>query len=97
MTRILLLQLKLIVIFVSRSKDSHLPNYPTKMILHQQHNHNTNCADSVKYKDVPDDVRSKFIELFQQGFHPYKALDVFKENLLSQNDQDYYLLAQNPS
>lgn len=84
-------------LFYIRSKDVHLLKYATKIVLKNDHNHSTNCADSVKYKDVPDNVRDEFIKLFQQGFHPYKALDVFKENLLLKNDKDYYLLSQNRS
>ncbi|XP_065218759.1 uncharacterized protein LOC135844466 [Planococcus citri] len=75
-----------------RSKDHHLPKFPTIIKFLSTHNHAFQCADHLKYKDVSDEICAKFIALFENGHSPMSALDTHKEDLFAEyGDEEYFI------
>jgi len=55
-----------------------------------EHNHNTACASSVKYRTVSEKVKEKFLCLFSKGLTPAKALRRHSKDLEDEFQDDFY-------
>ncbi|XP_072043310.1 uncharacterized protein [Amphiura filiformis] len=78
---------------LSRSKDTHLPKYPTEIKLDFRHNHPIFCADALKYRDVSDDAKSSLTSLFKRKYGPTQAVEMMKYKLQMKFGEDYHIKA----
>ncbi|KAJ8032144.1 hypothetical protein HOLleu_25583 [Holothuria leucospilota] len=75
-----------------RSKDVHIrEGFPTIINLIWDHNHEVECADAFRKRDVNDTTKEKLLELFRAGHSPSSALDTLKYDLQSDNTNEEYL------
>lgn len=54
------------------------------------HNHPTNCAASTKFRPVSEEVRSKFLSLFHDGYTPAKAFRLHLQNLKEEYNDEFH-------
>jgi hypothetical protein len=66
-----------------------MPDLPTVIKIKYIHNHPIQAADVLKHRYVAPDVRDKFLELFQNGYSPSRALDIHKYDLQIEHGENY--------
>ena len=79
----------------SRSKKLSLTRqnkdkYPLEVTLEFNHNHSINSADALRYRPVSDDVKIKFIELFNNDYTASSAFAKYKEDLRNTCTEDEF-------
>lgn len=64
-------------------------NYPLEINIKFIHNHVINSAKALSFRHVKNEVRDKYIELFENGHSPASALYTYENSLqlLSNNEQ----------
>ncbi|KAJ8043334.1 hypothetical protein HOLleu_10378 [Holothuria leucospilota] len=73
-------------------RDVHIrEGFPTIINLIWEHNHEVECADAFRKRDVNDTTKEKLLELFRAGHSPSSALDTLKYDLQSDNTNEEYL------
>ncbi|KAJ8278540.1 hypothetical protein GJAV_G00088710 [Gymnothorax javanicus] len=72
----------------TRSTDIHLRSFPTTVTLRYTHNHPIECADVLRHRDVSDEVKEKFLGMFQMGYSPSAALECHKYDLQIESQDD---------
>ncbi|XP_063971450.1 uncharacterized protein LOC135158094, partial [Lytechinus pictus] len=77
----------------SRSSDPHLPDHPMVVKFKSTHNHLLRSADALKHRDVSEDVKEKFLDLFSKGYTPSKALALHKYDLQLQHNDNYVFVS----
>ncbi|KAK3881455.1 hypothetical protein Pcinc_014111 [Petrolisthes cinctipes] len=60
----------------SRSSDIHAGLYPMIVKLAYNHNHPVLCSDTLKHRDVSEEVKNTFLKLYQANHSPSTALHV---------------------
>ena len=55
--------------------------------LKNEHNHDPESADSVKFRPVSEEVREKFLCLFHYGYTPTRALKIHSRDLEEEYDE----------
>ena len=65
--------------------------FPTVINVTWNHNHEVQCADAFRKRDVNDNTKEKLLELFRAGHSPSSALDTLKYDLQSDNTNEEYL------
>ncbi|GBN13460.1 hypothetical protein AVEN_171519-1 [Araneus ventricosus] len=73
----------------SRSKDPHLPDYPTVIQMDFGHNHAILTPEILKHRSVLPDVKEKILTLFKLGHNPATALDMHKYDLLLEHGENF--------
>lgn len=74
----------------SRSKDIHIPEYPTIIIGHFRHNHAAMLSNKkFESRGVAEEVVGQFINLFNSGVTPVVALAQYKAKLKEEYKDDY--------
>ncbi|XP_041461611.1 uncharacterized protein LOC121412915 [Lytechinus variegatus] len=76
-----------------RSSDPHLPDHPMVVKFKSTHNHLLRSADALKHRDVSEDVKEKFLDLFSKGYTPSKALALHKYDLQLQHNDNYIFVS----
>ncbi|XP_076050088.1 uncharacterized protein LOC143030765 [Oratosquilla oratoria] len=72
-----------------RSGDPHMPDHPMVVKLKCTHNHPIRAADALKHRDVSEEVKQKFLDLFSKGYTPSKALELHKYDLQLEHGDNY--------
>lgn len=67
-----------------------MPHFPTCIKLNHVHNHGLDCAAALKHRDVSDDVRALFLELYSEGYNPSGALALYKYNKQIEYKDEYF-------
>lgn len=57
------------------------------------HNHNVNIAEALRYRDVGDNARVRLTKLFEDGHSPTSALDTLRLDLQEEYGDDYLAAA----
>lgn len=73
----------------SRSKDPHLPDYPTVIQINFCHNHDILTPEILKHRSVLPEVKEKILTLFKLGHNPSTALDMHKYDLLVEYGENF--------
>nr|XP_055074577.1 uncharacterized protein LOC129454102 [Misgurnus anguillicaudatus] len=81
----------------SRSKDPHIPTYPTSVRLYNVHNHNIFVAEALRHRDVGAKAIETLTQLFEIGHNPTSALAVLKSDLLAEHGNKYVYASANRS
>nr|XP_054755233.1 uncharacterized protein LOC129261196 [Lytechinus pictus] len=76
-----------------RSSDPHMPDHPMVVKFKSTHNHPLRTADALKHRDVSEDVKEKFLDLFSKGYTPSKALALHKHDLQLQHNDNYIFVS----
>uniref|UniRef100_A0A2S2PBP9 SWIM-type domain-containing protein n=2 Tax=Schizaphis graminum TaxID=13262 RepID=A0A2S2PBP9_SCHGA len=82
--------------FVNLNNDDNLSNGgQTKalILLKHIHNHSILKADVLKHRIPTDEIKQIFLNFFEEGKSPSKALFAFKSNLRNTKGNDYYVYA----
>ncbi|XP_073727890.1 uncharacterized protein [Misgurnus anguillicaudatus] len=79
----------------SRSKDPHIPTYPTSVRLYNVHNHNIFVAEALRHRDVGAKAIETLTQLFEIGHNPTSALAVLKSDLLAEHGNKYVYASAN--
>ena len=58
---------------IKKANETH----PCTITIKWTHNHPTEAAQALSYRDVPEEVRQKILELFAQGYTPSKKTVFF--------------------
>eukprot|EP00057_Strongylocentrotus_purpuratus_P010667 XP_011665141.1 PREDICTED: uncharacterized protein LOC105438693 isoform X2 [Strongylocentrotus purpuratus] len=78
---------------LSRSKDTHLPQYPAELLLNYRHNHQITCADALKFRDVSEETKEVLISLFKRKYGPTQAVEMIKYDLQLRHGANYHMKA----
>ncbi|XP_034049739.1 uncharacterized protein si:dkey-75a21.2 [Thalassophryne amazonica] len=78
---------------IKRSTDGHLPKFPMIVNMKYIHNHPVNCADALRHQDVSDEVKKKFLDLFEAGHSPSSALEIHKFNMQLEHQDDFVFIS----
>lgn len=57
--------------------------------LNFSHNHPIHCADALKHRDVINEVKKIFINLYESLHSPSSALNAYKYDLLEENGEEF--------
>lgn len=60
-----------------------------KVILNFTHNHPLHCATAFKHRDVSDEVKEVFINLYKSLHSPSTALNAFKYDVLEEFGDEF--------
>lgn len=77
-------------------------SHPLEVNINFVHNHIINCAKSLSFRCVKEEVRNKYLELFINGYSPATTLHIYEDNLYLSASDDQKLMelladrAQNP-
>ncbi|KAL5238075.1 hypothetical protein ACI65C_005485 [Semiaphis heraclei] len=63
------------------------------VLLKHIHNHSILKADVLKHRIPTDELKQIFLDFFEEGKSPSKALFTFKTNLRNTKGNDYYVYA----
>ena len=77
----------------NRSKDVHLPQYPTEVILRYTHNHQVFCADALKFRDVSEEAATSLEAFFKRKYSPTAAVEMLKYKLQMKHGDKYPMYA----
>ncbi|XP_014775784.1 uncharacterized protein LOC106873077 [Octopus bimaculoides] len=80
-----------------RSSDPHMPDHPMIVKFKCTHNHPLRAEDALKHRDVSEEVKVKFLELFNRGYTPSKALELHKYDLQLQHSDNYIFISADRS
>lgn len=67
-----------------------MPAYQTVVRLHYAHDHPLDTADVLRKRQLNDDIRCRFLDMFRQGIKPKDALDKHKRELLQNLGAERY-------
>ncbi|XP_011669803.2 uncharacterized protein LOC105440902 [Strongylocentrotus purpuratus] len=73
----------------SRSLDTHMPEWPTQVVIAWNHNHVLDIPASLKYRDVGEDAVKNLQELFEQGHSPQTALTILHSDMQVDDPEGY--------
>ncbi|CAG5115497.1 unnamed protein product, partial [Candidula unifasciata] len=76
--------------FFKNTVDRHMPTYQTVVRLHYAHDHPLDTADVLRKRQLNEDIRYRFLEMFRQGMKPKDALDKHKRELLQNLGPEKY-------
>eukprot|EP00057_Strongylocentrotus_purpuratus_P015305 XP_011669779.1 PREDICTED: uncharacterized protein LOC100891206 isoform X1 [Strongylocentrotus purpuratus] len=80
-----------------RSSDPHMPDHPMVVKFKRTHNHPLKAADALRHRDVSQEVKEKFLDLFSKGYTPSKALELHKYDLRLQHNDNYTFISADRS
>ncbi|XP_071488208.1 uncharacterized protein [Diadema antillarum] len=72
--------------------DTHMPEYPTTVVLSFRHNHNIMCADALRHRDVSRETQEKLISLFKMKYTPSAALEALRTDLRAEHGDNYCMV-----
>ena len=64
--------------------------FPTDVTLSEEHNHRVDTVSALKYRDISEEVKKKFLDYFKT-MSPSAALSAHKKELQEEFGEDYYL------
>lgn len=70
-----------ILTFSFRSKDTYLKKFPCQITIRYTHNHSIEYSMAFNNTKPSSSMTQTFIDLFQKGFSPVSALDIYKKKL----------------
>ncbi|CAL1536766.1 unnamed protein product [Lymnaea stagnalis] len=76
--------------YFKNTVDRHMPTFKTVVRLHYAHDHPLDTADVLKKRQLNEDIKQRFLEMFRQGMKPKDALDKHKRDLLQNLGPEKY-------
>ncbi|XP_065218152.1 uncharacterized protein LOC135844010 [Planococcus citri] len=64
-----------------RSRDTHMPKYPTVIRINSNHNHLIQHMDYLKNSPVSQETKTKFLKMFKKGHNALSALNLHRIDL----------------
>ena len=82
------------LLFANRNMtDNHLPQFPTVIRFKYEHNHDIQCAATLRHRDVSKATEEKLTSLFYRKYGPAAALAALKYELQLEHGDQYYVVA----
>ena len=80
-------------------RDSTGDEFPVVLCIEWDHNHPVSSLQALSFKDIPDDVSSYILDLFERGFTPGLAYKEFYKSIKEKatSDKDLHLVLSDRS
>ena len=75
--------------------DENCSLFPLELSISFLHNHSIESANAVKYHDVSDETKNKFIELFEAAHSASSAYQEYKNDLMKKHGEQYVTVSAN--
>lgn len=78
---------------ITYTRDVHVKEFPTNVLLHHEHNHPIFSNDALKCRAVQSSVKEKFLKMFHSGLSASKAIASHKLDLMQEFEDEFNLVA----